>query len=108
MSLTLELSSVQESELRTAASSLEGMPVSDYAHRLFITALHERAASQEKVAVSGRSDAEPAWKTRLRASQSRVEQARLASGITEEDIEADINAAIKSFRQERAASEHNP
>ncbi len=107
MSLTLELNPVQENELRTAASR-EGMSVSDYAHRLFVTALRERVTPQERDAVSIGADAEPAWKTRLRASQNRVEQARLASRITEEEIEADIDAAIRSYRQERAAQERNP
>ena len=106
MSLTLELSPTQENELQTAARR-EGMPVTDYAQRLFVAALRERVATLENgTATNGQG--EPAWKARLRASQERVERARLTNGITEEEIEADIDAAIRSYRQERAAQELKP
>jgi hypothetical protein len=94
MSMILELEPEVETTLRSYAAA-EGMTPD-----LFITRLLSR---YEKP-----SDAEPAWKTRLRASQKRVEQARLDSGLTDAEIEADIDIAIQAYRKERTAPEYNP
>ena len=40
--------------------------------------------------------------TRLRAAQEYTEQARIASGLTEEEIAEDIDAAVKTYRKEMA------
>lgn len=43
---------------------------------------------------------EPEWKPRLRAAQWQTEQARLAAGLTEEEIGADIDAFLKQSRHQ--------
>lgn len=50
---------------------------------------------------------EPAWKTRLLSAQERTEKARLAAGLTEEEIGADIDAEIKAYRTEQRAMTGN-
>ncbi|MBC8141316.1 MAG: hypothetical protein H7Y38_07725 [Armatimonadetes bacterium] len=52
---------------------------------------------------AGADEWEPAWKTRLRAAQERAQQAFEESGLTEEEIGADIDAEVKTYRAERHA-----
>jgi hypothetical protein len=48
---------------------------------------------------------EPVWKTRLRQSQATMQEAFEDSGMTEEEIGADIDAEIKAYRAERREQE---
>jgi len=52
--------------------------------------------------------AEPAWKSRLRQSQALMQQAFIESGLTEEEVAADIDAEIKAYRAERRVAETPP
>jgi len=49
--------------------------------------------------------AEPEWKAKLRRSQEKAQQAFIESGLTEEEIAADIDAEIKAYRAERRNQE---
>ncbi len=48
---------------------------------------------------------EPEWKSRLRISQAAAQQAFEESGMTEDEIAADIDAEIKAYRAERRRAE---
>ena len=95
MSLTLELEPEVETSLQTYAAA-EGITPDAFIARLL--------ASYQPP----HNTTEPVWKTRLRAAQERTEQARIASGLSEEEIAADIDAEIKAYRAERATLEQQP
>ena len=88
MSLTLDLDPAVETSLRGYAAA-EGVTPDTFVARLL---------AKYEIQHDTQSEAEPVWKTRLRASQKRMEQARLESGLTDADIEADIDAEIKANR----------
>ena len=91
MSVILDLKPDEEARLFFYAAA-EGVTPEQFFARLLrrYKTLHEREAE---------------WQTRLRASQQRIEQARRDSGLTEEEIEADIDAQIKTYRKERDTPE---
>ena len=90
MSLTLELSPTQESELQSAASR-EGMPVPDYAHRLLVTALQiqlpVRTAPPASVGVDRRA-----------ALEADAARAFVASGMSEEELDEYAVGVTKQVR----------
>jgi hypothetical protein len=86
MTLILEFSPAEERELQTRAER-EGLTVEEFARRNLLT--------------PAPTPAEPEWRVRLRESQAVAQQAFLASGLTEEEIGADIDAEVKAYRAER-------
>ena len=104
MSLTLELSPAQESELRTAARR-EGMPVTDYAHQLFATALRQQTP------VLSLQDASLDWEAELQWAQQQAREAFAVSGVTDDELTADVEAEVDDYRAEvyaRTQAKSNP
>ena len=104
--MTLNLSPVQETELQAAARQ-EGMPVDDYAHQLFVTALRERlplhAMPRETQA------GEPlSWEAELQWAQQQAREALAVSGKTDDEITADVEAEVDEYRAEGYARTQAP
>ncbi|MBC8140763.1 MAG: hypothetical protein H7Y38_04915 [Armatimonadetes bacterium] len=85
MSLVLELSPTQESELQNAAYR-EGIPVPDYAQRLLLAALRLRL---------------PVDNSRRAALESDAARAFAASGMSEDELD---EYAVRITKQVRVAA----
>ena len=99
MSLTLELSPLQESELETAASR-EGMPVSDYAHRLFVAALRVQLPVRPAPSLPDGSD-------RRAVLEADAARAFVVAGMSEEELDeyaVDVTKQVRaSWREQDSA-----
>ncbi len=97
MSLTLDLKPEEEMALRTYASA-EGVTPDQFIARL-LKGYQPPAAS---------TDAEPAWKAKLKAGQQIMSRAFIASGKTDDEMAADVDAEIKAYRAEQALAQAGP
>ncbi len=99
MSLTLELSPTQESELQSAAYR-EGIPVPDYAHRLFVTALRQQTVAQSIPRAKEKPATSFDWEDDLKWAQQQAREALAASGKTDDDIVVDTESEVNAYRAE--------
>lgn len=93
MTLQLELSPAEEREVQTNAER-EGITVEEYARRRLLSPL----------------SLQPNWRAMLRDGQAAARQAFAASGQTDEELSAEIEAEVKAYRaaQRRTVSPVQP
>ena len=92
MSLTLDLKPDEETTLRSYAEA-EGVTPDRFIVRLL--------KGYQPESVPKPVPAEPEWKAKLQAGQEIMSRAFAASGKTDDEMAADVDAEIKAYRAER-------